>query len=329
METAPTPQQSLSLDTVAKVTGLTAFFTYASGFLIVTLHESSFGFIEVNPLKPRVLTAGAYFIAALAIPIFMANVMIRSDGIDEPKVRRALVLVSVLFYYVACQVVGIFLLLLLSGKEEYGDLLVWAILLTALGVGARRLVARVPPGLLIVTSIVGIIFLLIRSVILIHRHRVDGGIELWFFLVGLEGRWNIAQLKKPEEIRKLPLIVLLLLPALWLFAQEFYPRISSSWAGGGLTPVMLYFSKDSKLMPSGEIQTQLIEQSDAGLYVLIQDDKKAVFIPRASIALMQFSDQRLPPALLSTDPAKPSGASQGPPAPQGGSSHVKSPKSVL
>jgi hypothetical protein len=49
---------------------------------------------------------------------------------------------------------------------------------------------------------------------------------------------------------------------------------------------MLYFSKDSKLMPSGEIQAQLIEESDAGLYVLIQDDKKAVFIPRASIALI-------------------------------------------
>jgi hypothetical protein len=67
----------------------------------VTLHQSSFGFIEVNPTKPRVLTAGAYFIAALAIPILMASVMIRSDGIDKIKVMSANVLVSVLSYYFA------------------------------------------------------------------------------------------------------------------------------------------------------------------------------------------------------------------------------------
>jgi hypothetical protein len=120
----------------------------------------------------------------------------------------------------------------LSGKqEEYDALLTWACALIPLLVVMRKLVATVPPRLLIFTSIAGIIFLLIRSVILIHRHRVDGGIELWFFLVGLEGLWNIALLKKPEEKIKLPLIVILLLPLLWIFAQEFYPRISSSWQG--------------------------------------------------------------------------------------------------
>jgi uncharacterized membrane protein len=297
----------LSLDAIAKATALIAVVTYACGFLVVTLHLSAFGFVEVNPLKPRILTAGAFFIAAIVMPTLMAYVLIRVEGINDSKTTTAAWLVPVLFYYVACQLVGNLVLLMLSDTKDYDELLVFVFFMAPWLIGARKIATKVPPGLLIVTSIAGIIFLLVRSGILIHRNRWDAAVELWFFLIGLEGRFNIYLLKKPEERVKFPLIVLVLLPLLYAFATVFYPRINSAWGGGRPIPVVLSFSKDSRFLPSGEREVQLIDESELGLYVMTKEDKQVIFIPRGSVALMRFSDQGLLPDLWSTDPeSKPS-----------------------
>jgi hypothetical protein len=308
MEIAQEPQKAaLSLDTIAKATALVGFFTYACGFLVVTLHLSAFGFVEVNPLRPRILTAGAFFIASLAMPTLMAYVVIRVEGITDSKTKTAAYLVSVFFYYVTCQLIGNLTLLMLSGTKEYDELIVFVIFMTPWLIGARKIVTRVPPGLLIVTSIAGIIFLLVRAGILIHRSRWDAAVELWFFLVGLEGRWNISLLRKPEERLKFPMIIVLLLPLLYIFATGFYPRINPAWGGGRPIPVVMDFSKESKLLPSGELELQLIDESDLGFYVITKEDKHVIFIPRVSVALIRFSDQGLMPNLWSTDPeARPS-----------------------
>lgn len=308
MDSLDRPQSLVqSIDTVIKSTGLAALVTYVCGYLVLTLHFSAYGFSEVNPFRPRVLTAGAYFITAIAIPGFMAFVTIRTDGVEERERRRAIILASVFFFYIACQLTGAMFLALLSGTHAYDDGLIFGILMTLWLVTARKAVAKAPHNLVTVSSALGIIFLFVRSVILMHRQDPQGAIELWFFLVGLEARWDGAHLQQAEYRRKFPLIVVLLLPLAYIFAQYFYPRIGSSWGGGRPTPIVMYLSKDSKIKPSSELQAQLVEESDAGLYVLVQGSTNAVFVPRGSIALVHFSNQPLASNLLSTDliPASP------------------------
>ena len=77
MASAPEPSQNAqqtfsSLATVVDIfsKGVAGFAValYASGFLIVSLHQSEYGFSEVNPLGPRILAAGAWFVLFVTVP---------------------------------------------------------------------------------------------------------------------------------------------------------------------------------------------------------------------------------------------------------------------
>src|SRR6185437_3688239 len=168
-----------SLDTAAKTVALLAFSTYVCGFLVSALYQSSFGFVDTSPLKPQALTAGAYFMASLIFPVVMAAYMIRAVSDEGRKIKWGRLLTSTLFFYVACQLIGIMFLALFTGFSQFDDALPWAFLMTFWLVGARKLVSRIPPGFLIVSSAAGILFLLVRSAFLIHAHRSEGGIEFW------------------------------------------------------------------------------------------------------------------------------------------------------
>src|SRR5579884_4161739 len=45
---------------------------YASGFLIISIHQSTYGFTEASPFRPRILAAGSWFFFFFAIPIAVA-----------------------------------------------------------------------------------------------------------------------------------------------------------------------------------------------------------------------------------------------------------------
>src|SRR6266849_6370432 len=59
-------------DTFSKAIAGIAIAVYASGFLIVSLYHSKFGFVGTNPFRPRVLAAGVWFFFFTAIPVSIA-----------------------------------------------------------------------------------------------------------------------------------------------------------------------------------------------------------------------------------------------------------------
>ena len=59
-------------ETVSKAVAGVVIALYASGFLIVSLYHSKFGFIGTNPFRPRVLAAGAWFFFLTSIPVSIA-----------------------------------------------------------------------------------------------------------------------------------------------------------------------------------------------------------------------------------------------------------------
>ena len=75
------------------------------------------------------------------------------------------------------------------------------------------------------------------------------------------------------------------------YAEGIYPNLGSAWGGGSPTPVVLYLSKDSPIHPGEQISAQLLDQSDAGYYILPTDEKRAIYIPRTAVSLVYFGKQ--------------------------------------
>ncbi len=57
-----------SVDSLSKSVAVCLAILYICGFLITSLSDFHYGFSEMNPFKPRILTAGAWFLLSLGIP---------------------------------------------------------------------------------------------------------------------------------------------------------------------------------------------------------------------------------------------------------------------
>jgi hypothetical protein len=91
-------------------------------------------------------------------------------------------------------------------------------------------------------------------------------------------------------------MLLLLFSAFPLF---IYPHIKSAWGGGASVDVVLYLSKDSAVLPNSALRAQLLDESDGGYYIVIGENPRAIYLPRASVAAAYFSDKPLDPSYLS------------------------------
>ena len=71
-----------------------------------------------------------------------------------------------------------------------------------------------------------------------------------------------------------------------------------------LIPVVIYCSNDSRVLPGQELTAELLEESDSGLYVVQQDRKQALFVPRTAVSAIYFSQKPLDSKLLKPAPPK-------------------------
>jgi hypothetical protein len=126
------------------------------------------------------------------------------------------------------------------------------------------------------------------------NHEFDlSSIALWFFGCAVLA-FSEFRIRSPEELRheggwSKPMAAFFI--ALLAFATWVYPHLKASWGGGTPANVTLYFSKDSLLSPTKAVQTQLIEESDEGFYIVGSKESKAIFVPRKDVALIYFSDK--------------------------------------
>ena len=140
------------------------------------------------------------------------------------------------------------------------------------------------------TALVAWTIWLYESQLFVSGHFGSGAITLWLFGVGilafLEMRVRSWKVKLGDWTQS----TILLLGTLLVFASFYYPHIKSSWGGGRPIPVTIYFTKDSVIMPGQNVNALLIDESDAGFYVVGRGDRRATLIPRGSVGLVYFSD---------------------------------------
>ena len=132
--------------------------------------------------------------------------------------------------------------------------------------------------------------------IVFHDVFDSENIGLWFFAIGIFTIFEIhIRFRKfrdaYEAVWKVAKTLTPILAALLVFASYYYPRMKSSWGGGSPINVILFFNKDSAIKPNQSVSAQLIDESDAGFYVLGPGETRAIFIPRSSVSLVYFSDK--------------------------------------
>jgi len=246
-----------AIDTASKFIAILVIFLYICGFLITSVHYFNYGFSEINPFRPRIFAAGAWFLFFVGMPIGLAKFS-QLWG----KTRDRFELPTKLGFYLTLSIT-----------------LAMVLQLVFYDFGCR-----------------------FKDLFSIYSLVVVGSIFFWFLLDGAMAVY-VSGASKHSNRLGLPLIaytlaVPTLMLSILLFGSWYYPHIKSSWGGGAPVSVTLYFAKDSFIMPSQSVTARLIDETDAGFYVVGKEDKYATFIPRNEIEAVFYSDSPSGSSLL-------------------------------
>ena len=277
--------------------------TYVCGYLIVSIYESSFGFTELNPFKPKILAAGILFMFLTLVGVLVATVGFKEREEETSEAQKFVNFsYSFLFYYYGTYIVAsVIFAFLLAGTSKPVIPSGWVILSIAVLVGLTVFInlrwerqKRLKTVLGVTTGVASLASVAAWVVIeWKHRGMLSAfPLHMWFFVTGILIFRFFKNAKKPGALTERAnwnQTAGTALALLFVFARWVYPGISIAWGGGEKTPVVLYFTKDSSLLPNQNLSVQLIEESENGFYFLMPESKSAVFIPRTFVSAVSFS----------------------------------------
>lgn len=298
---AAEPKPSLNLstfDSLLKYLAALSLLLYCCGYLVASVSSLEWGFYQQAPFRPRVASAGAWFIFFLGVPMAAAAYRRRLEkpessgtpanfqfyatwGVALGFATGALFQTDSIppthtLFIPLLPIVGYVIIPAISGEGRTASTLRWIVSLTSVFVVAGS-------GL--------------YDLIKYHIVTVSG-VFLWYLVVGSVSNFTLNACKGRDFLehltRSVPQLVSGLLLALSYFGRVYYPQIKASWGGGAPVPVTILFVKESPILPGQYLSTQLLDESDAGLYIAGKGEKRASFIPRSEIASMTYSDSPSP-----------------------------------
>jgi hypothetical protein len=290
-------------ETLSKAVAAIVIALYASGFLIISISHSKYGFVGTNPFRPRILAAGAWFFLLTAIPVSIA---LRYRTEPWSRIARNAFFLWVGLYSLSLPLGN--LLFEFPPNPNYLPPGKWSWAVVILGMAAVILLQvlvrkkTVPQWIVAILSVCLTLYLVsfaVRSFFTDHHFDLST-LALWFFATTLAVKLEFEvrtdrNLAEDGEWSK-PLV--LLFGLLLIFSRELYPHLKTSWGGGTPADVTVYFTKDSLLNPNKAVQAQLIEESDEGFYIVGPKESKAIFVPRGSVAIIYFSDKPADSSML-------------------------------
>ncbi|HKV94234.1 MAG TPA: hypothetical protein VJW20_16925 [Candidatus Angelobacter sp.] len=292
-QTKPINLTSLSplADVLSKGIAGIVLTVYSSGFLIVSLHQAKYGFTEANPFRPRILAAGAWFFLLSGIPV----VIVTSYRARHTQMNWKAVANFLYLFYLGCAGLSwpAVMFFNLTGSKPFKT---WWLIVGVLGILVLFVVReskRIPDYVSAISSI-AIVLVFITSAmspIVVANDFGQTSITIWFFGIGVASLLFAGRMPMHLGDNYWAQSLFFVLTLLFLFASYYYPNMKASWGGGSPVPVTLYFTKDSLLKPNQSVSARLVDESDAGFYIVGQDETKAVFVPRNAVSLVYFSDK--------------------------------------
>lgn len=304
----PLPKAS-RVDLLSKAAVLIFACIYGFGFLVVSLEEAEYGILQFNVLKPRIFAAGALFIFLVAIPTFAVRRVLRRSLISENAGQGWLKWsFDTNRYFNIC---------LLLAFVSYG--VVWRLDLSNL---PKKLSHQQVVGLVLCISLSLVItrwflrhyktepekcrllpladFVLANVIVLyvFHGFVGFGRFVYWFFVVGLYATWLDDRLRESKRRERLyvELLLIFVLILVTYYARFMYRNLNPSIGGGRPLVVTVYLTQ--KVPPFDQLQENvyLVDENDSGFYFVRNPaEQQAVFVPRSSVASLQYREQPAPP----------------------------------
>jgi hypothetical protein len=318
---------SESLDALSKSIVIAVFAIFIFGFLIVAVHNAEYGFSETNPLKPKIVAAGTLFMLFCIFPAAAAKSIFSHNLLQlAPEQRFSRAILASVSYLVACTVSAVILgpLYDFRPSKPLAPTPWWANLvavvatmaiLSAFGAVMAFGWKHYEKHPMKVAACAGAFAMLWLIFFYFDaRQEIVPAVALWFFAIGVWSELIRHILSDPQKREKfaiqeglLPVVL-----ALTLFSTVLYPRIKTSWGGGSATPVVVYFSRESRILPGQQLECDLLDESDSGIYIAkAGETRRAIFIPRIAISALYFFNRPLEPDFLKeTTPVQPSQAPQ-------------------
>jgi hypothetical protein len=295
---------------------------YVLGYLIVSLRDASYGFSQLNPLRPRILSAGVLFLVSMLAPYVLAHKLYSHRLEISPEQSFSRSIVATFNYAIICTLLAVMAGFLLSSPmsdpmpppHPLSSLYAWTIAILPLivlilvsfllkGAWARFIAHPMPTaawsGVIIVAWIVGAIY--------VSLFHAEGTVALWLFSVGVLSAMVDDVLRDPVKRSHHDYLGLswVVIAGIFYFSNSLYTHVKPSWGGGAPLPVSIYFSNSSQIAATSAIDARLLDESDQGYYFLLPTHSGAIFVPRASVAALSFSGNPLPAEYLSRPTVQP------------------------
>lgn len=273
---------------------------YGSGYIVVSIYHASLGLSEVNPLRPKVAAAGLLFLVFSLLALYLMT-FIGAETLGQAKnlspLHRWFFLVCVggLRLYCADAVVSFTFMLVFhfEGAQEY------TLPYTALVISSNAVLAALIAcpfervrrvmfhWIFLALSGLATVALLAMS----FPYQGQFGIRqfasylfiIQFASVGV-GRYFLAS-KDRETPSWLSIAIQLLIPVVFYGAQV-YPHIRSAFGGGDPAPAQIQLELRNELKA-----VRIIDETDAGFYVLQDNEKSVTYLPRGAVGSIKFDQQ--------------------------------------
>jgi hypothetical protein len=277
---------------IAKLGAGALICVYAVGFVVICIFETSFGIAAFDILRPRIITTGIAAVALTAVPVIVCLEYVKGEKSGRWTLVRDFAGYALVAYWLPTQLGAIFA----DTDSDQWDtrLFIAFVLFMVLFVGSvvigRKLRWHKTVGTL---GVIGPLLYLTWAIP--HSPAGPRALGLWF--VGIGG--VSAFLRSPfgrEELRyvrrDIGLYVARLLGCLVIYSGFVYPHLRPAFGGGAPVPVVLHLRSQLPTWNGQSIALRLIEETEAGYYVLDKPPTRhAVFVPRSEVLLVEFSPE--------------------------------------
>jgi hypothetical protein len=293
------------LEIYSKAGALALIVFYGCGYLVLSLYCASLGINFHDPFKSKIVAAGATFTILAGAPIWAAyRLFLATDAPKLPFLEGKLAHFSYAtsHLYTLCVLLAVPATIFFdcnNNPPSWTKALYIALFFLAAALWATISTSTRIQNLL--KSKRWILPTLVAALLLTFGYLVAGDssgfgirhIAAWFFACGVLFLASYFDFTTSRENRhKLPLYVFEVLIYVAVYPTLIYPHVSNKWGGGRPVDVTVTFSKDSSTLPGRSAQLKLIEEDDAGIFVLTASGKHAIFLPKTSIGAIVFSQDK-------------------------------------
>jgi hypothetical protein len=284
---------------------------YVTGFLIVSFNSARFGILESGFLRPHILAAGVLFLILTVVPSYAAISLCRPEWLpirsgvavpnERPIQRRTLRFINqITVYYFICfglalvSDIVLFEPLFQNPQFERGMSLLWYgfILGIIVAISARFYFDRAWFLFVGVNACLSAFFLWVAYH---YFGRPFSTLSLWYFGVGLAALYmahgiRIQWLRAAIQWEQVPFFLLTIVT---MYSGFVYRELRPELGGGAPRSATLHFSAKTPLSETDSAEVSLIEEADAGFYVLLKpDDSVAYYVRRDLVTVIKYHQEK-------------------------------------